>query len=113
MWCEDYGFAGPGQGCAMSVQANRNELPPARRRRGAGLGLLRSLAAAIVLDGSYYLLPLDHIKDVLLALVGGLLILLAVTIWQVRAVIRARYPAVRAVEALATAVPLFCSCSQH
>lgn len=91
----------------MSVQANRNELPPARRRRLVGLGLCRSLAATVVLAGLYYLLPLDHINNVPLTLVAGLLILLAVTIWQVRAVIRARYPAVRAVEALATTVPLF------
>jgi len=54
----------------------------------------------------YYLLPLDHITNVPLTLVGGLLILLAVTVWQ-RAIIRARYPALRAVEALATTVPLF------
>ena len=90
-----------------SVQANRDELPPARGRRLAGLGLLRSLAATVALAGLYYLLPLDHIKNVPLTLVAGLLILLAVTIWQVRAIIRARYPGLRAVEALATTVPLF------
>jgi hypothetical protein len=107
MWLEHNDFAGPGQGRAMSVQANRDELPPARRRRLAGLGLLRSLAATVALAGLYYLLPLDHIKNVPLTLVAGLLILLAVTIWQVRAIIRARYPGLRAVEALATTVPLF------
>jgi len=61
----------------------------------------------VVLAGLYYLLPLDHIKNVRLTLVTGLLILLAVTGWQLRAIIRARYPAVRAVEALATTVPWF------
>jgi voltage-gated potassium channel len=91
----------------VSAHASRNELTPAKRRRLAGLGLLRSLAATVVLAGLYYLLPLDHIKNVPVALVAGLLILLAATVWQVRATIRARYPAVRAVEALATAVPLF------
>ena len=80
---------------------------PARRRRLIGLGLLRSLAAAVVLVALYYLLPLDHIKNVPLTLTAGLLILLAVTVWQVRAIIRARYPGLRAVEALATTVPLF------
>jgi hypothetical protein len=34
-------------------------------------------------------------------------LLLAVTGWQLRAITRARYPAVRAVEALATTVPWF------
>ena len=82
-------------------------LPPARRRRLAGLGLIRSLATTVVLVWLYYLLPLDHIRNVRLTLVAGLLVLLAVTGWQLQAIIRARYPAVRAVEALATTVPWF------
>ena len=40
-------------------------------------------------------------------LVVRLLVLLAVTGWQLRLVLRARYPAVRAGEALATTAPLF------
>ncbi len=91
----------------MSVQANQNEPSPARRWRSARLGLLRSLATAVVLVGLYYLLPLDHIRNVRLTLVTGLLLLLAVTGWQLLAITRARYPAVRAVEALATTVPWF------
>ena len=91
----------------MSVQANRNELPAARRPRLIGLGLVRSLATAVVLVALYYLLPLDHIKNVPLTLVAGILILLAASVWQVRATIAARYPALRAVEALAFTVPLF------
>jgi voltage-gated potassium channel len=91
----------------VSAHAGRNELASAKRRRLVGLGLLRSLAAAAVLVALYYLLPLDHFKNVSLALVAGLLILLAVSVWQVRAIIRARYPALRAIEALAATVPLF------
>ncbi len=89
--------------------------PPARtemaakRRRLIGLGLLRSLATTIVLVALYYLLPLDHLASVPLAviLVAGLLVLFVVAGWQLRLVISASYPAVRAVEALATTVPLF------
>jgi hypothetical protein len=82
---------------------------PAGRRRVIGLAVLRSLAAAVVLAGLYYLLPLDHLAGVPLAvtLVAGLLVLLAVAAWQLRLVIGARYPGVRAAEALATTVPLF------
>jgi voltage-gated potassium channel len=98
---------GPDRGYAVSVQADRNELAPTRRRRLVALGLLRSLATTVLLVVLYYLLPLDHIKSVPLTLAGGLLILLAVTAWQLHAIIRARYPALRAVEALATTVPLF------
>jgi voltage-gated potassium channel len=89
----------------VSVQADRKGA--AKRRRLIGLGLLSSLAATVVLVWAFYLLPLDHIRSVPLALAGGLLILLAGTVWQVRAITRARYPAVRAVQALATTVPLF------
>ncbi len=91
----------------MSAQAGRNELSPARRRRLFGLGLLRALTTTVVLVALYYLLPLDHIMNVPLTLAAGMVILLAVTVWQVRATIRARYPALRAIEALAATVPLF------
>ena len=92
----------------MSAQADRNgRRASARRRRLIGLGLFRSLVTTVVLVAAYYLLPLDHINSVPLALAGGLLILLAGAVWQVRAITRARYPAVRAVQALATTVPLF------
>jgi voltage-gated potassium channel len=50
---------------------------------------------------------LDHIKNVPLTLDAGLLILLAVTVFQFRTIAKARYPALRAVEALAATVPLF------
>jgi voltage-gated potassium channel len=81
----------------------------ARRRRQAGLGVLRSLATTVVLVASYYLLPLDHLASVPLAviLVAGLVVLLPVSAWQLRLVLGARYPGVRAGEALATTVPLF------
>jgi voltage-gated potassium channel len=81
----------------------------ARRRRQVGLGVLRSLATAVALVALYYLLPLDHLANVPLAVIlaAGLVILLAVATWQLRLVLRARYPAVRAGEALATTVPLF------
>jgi voltage-gated potassium channel len=81
----------------------------ARRRRQAVLGVARALATTIVLVALYYLLPLDHLTNVPLAviLVVGVLILIVMSAWQLRMVVRARYPAVRAVEALATTVPLF------
>ena len=84
-------------------------LAPARRRRQLVLGVLRSLASAVVLVAVYYLLPLDHLAGVPLAviLVVGVVILLAVATWQLRLVLKARYPGLRAGEALATTVPLF------
>jgi hypothetical protein len=91
----------------VSSQADPTELKPVNRRWLIGLGLLRALATTIVLVALYYLLPLDHLKNVPVALVAGLLILAAATVWQLRAVIKARYPTVRAIEGLAATVPLF------
>jgi hypothetical protein len=93
MWLGGDGSGGSGRRCAMSARADRNDLSPALRRRLFGLGLLRALATTIVLVALYYLLPLDHITNVPLTLAAGVVILLAVTVWQVRAIIRARYPA--------------------
>ena len=84
-------------------------LTSVKRRRLIGLGLLRSLATTTVLVALYYLLPLNHLASVPLAviLVAGLSVLLVVAAWQLRLVSNARYPGVRAVQALATTVPLF------
>ncbi len=82
----------------------------AKRRRQAGLSVLRGLVSTIVLVTLYYLLPLDHLANVVplwVVLVVGLLILLVISTWQVRAILGARYPALRAAEALAITVPLF------
>ncbi len=98
---------GSNSNTARNAADARNDLPLPGRGRLAGLGLLRSLATAGVLVTVYYLLPLNHITNVRLMLVAGLALLLAVSSWELRAVTRARYPAVRAIEALATTVPWF------
>lgn len=84
-------------------------LAPARRRRLIWLAAFRSLATAVALVALYYLLPLDHLAGVALvvSLVAGLLVLLFVAAWQLRLILRARYPGVQAAQALAITVPLF------
>ena len=89
------------------MRAERAQLAPATRRRLVVWGLLRALATAVVLVALYYLLPLNHIKSVPLTLTVGLLILLAGIAWQLHAIVRASQPAVRAIAALASTVPLF------
>jgi voltage-gated potassium channel len=91
----------------VSVQADGKQLTSAWRRGRVVLGLFRALATAVVLVALYYLLPLDHVKDVPLTLAVGVVILLAVSALQLRAIVRAKYPGVRAVVALASTVPLF------
>src|SRR6476661_2612191 len=84
-------------------------LPAAKRRLLIIIGLLRASAVTAALIVGYYLLPLDHLAGAPLgvSLAAGLLALAAMAAYQVQAIIRARYPGIRAIEALATAAPLF------
>ncbi|WIX76853.1 potassium channel family protein [Amycolatopsis carbonis] len=83
--------------------------PSAERRRRIAVALLRALTAATVLVALYYLAPLNHLTGLPLGipLAVALLVLLAVTIWQIRAITQAAFPEIRAIEALATTAPLF------
>jgi hypothetical protein len=90
---------------APSLQA----FSKAERRRLVAIGLLRSSAIAIVFIAAFYLLPLDRVSGISLAvsLAVGLLALTGIAAYQVRAIIRHRHSAIRAIEALAITVPLF------
>jgi voltage-gated potassium channel len=80
-----------------------------RRFRRVVTTLLRALASTVALVAIYYLLPLDNtsIGVVVGILAIGLLALGVLITFQVRSIIKATYPALRAVGALATSVPLF------
>ena len=78
------------------------------RRRTARAALQVAGVTAILVTG-YYLLPLDHSStDVAVTiLVAGLVGLLGGVALQLRWIARSPFPVHRAVEALATSVPLF------
>ena len=80
-----------------------------RRCRRVFATLLRASASTVGLVALYYLLPLDttSIRAAVGMLTFGLLALVGLVAFQVRSIIRARHPALRAVGALATSVPLF------
>ncbi len=82
------------------------ESPSARR---VALSLGRSVATVVVLVVVYYRLPLRGTADdgAVVLFVGGLVVLGALIVWQLRAIVRARHPLLRAVEAFAAAIPLF------
>ncbi|MCX5409249.1 potassium channel family protein [Streptomyces sp. NBC_00335] len=85
-------------------------LPPRRRRRRLLAGcLLRSAASVVLLTALFYLAPLERGFGVLTValLVLGLALFGGLVAWQVAAITHAEYPRLRAIEALATAVPLF------
>jgi hypothetical protein len=71
--------------------------------------LLRALLTAAALLVLYYALPItgeDGSSPTLVLAVGLLVFAVAIT-WQVQAILRADYPALRAIEALGAAIPLF------
>ena len=71
--------------------------------------MLRASLSTIALVALYYLLPLDRysVGFGVVTLIAGLLGLVLLVGFQVRSIIRAEYPVLKAVGALATSAPLF------
>ncbi|MFD2792445.1 potassium channel family protein [Promicromonospora vindobonensis] len=91
---------------------------PRARPGGAGnrrrwvliaLGLLRAGATSLLLIALYYVLPLDRdtVRHLASVLVVGLTALTLTGYWQIRAILRSRFPGIQAIEALAMLVPFF------
>lgn len=78
------------------------------RFRRVVLTLLRALASTVALVAIYYLLPLDRssIGVAVAMLTVGLLAFVGLVVFQVRSIIRATYPGLKAVGAFATSAPL-------
>jgi voltage-gated potassium channel len=91
---------GPGSDAAWDIR---------RRSLRVVTTLLRALASTVALLVVYYVLPLDRasIGGTVAILTVGLLLLVGLVALQVRSIIKATYPALRAVGALATSAPLF------
>ena len=70
---------------------------------------LRAVGTTVALVAIYYLLPLDHTSTWIATttLVLGLVALIALLIFQVRSIMTSPFPGLRALEALATSLPLF------
>jgi voltage-gated potassium channel len=85
------------------------ELPTAKRRRLIFWTVLRTLLSTTVLVVLYYVLPLDEPwnGDTAVRILIGLLVFAGIAVWQVRTIAGARYPAVKAIEALGLIVPLY------
>jgi voltage-gated potassium channel len=77
-------------------------------RRRVALAVLRASLTATVLVVLYFTVPVGGAMDAPTAalLLVGLLVFAVVISWQIRAILGSRYPGLRAVEALASAIPL-------
>jgi voltage-gated potassium channel len=71
--------------------------------------VLRVAASIVVVTAVYYLLPFDRsvIGVAVTLLVAGLVVFVGLVAFQVRAITASTFPGLRAIEALATSVPLF------
>ncbi len=88
------------------AQRQREDLPA---RRLVLRALLRASLTAAVLVVLYYMLPMTGTLtgSAAAVLAVGLLVFAVVISWQIRAIMGSAYPGLRAVEALAAAIPLF------
>jgi len=86
-----------------------DSLTPRRRRWLLARGLVRAFASAVVMVVAYYTLPLDGLSNfsVVAELSVGVILLVGVVTWQVGAIERAKYPAIRATQSLAVTAPFF------
>lgn len=93
-------------GTAQARGARPQARPPFRTVVRAALRVAGSAAALVAL---YYLLPLNTSSTpaAVTILVTGFVVFIALVAFQARAVIRHPFPTLRAIEALATSVPLF------
>ena len=78
------------------------------RRRAALLSGIRILAVAVALLALYVFLPVPGSpgRGVLVRLIAGLVIFLVLVGWQIRTILRAEHPVLRAVEVVAFVLPL-------
>jgi voltage-gated potassium channel len=99
----------PDRGMSGAAMSNGPLYPDAPRRRTVLFGLARAGVNVVGLLVLYYLLPLDRglRSRTLLTLVAGLLAVGLLVAWQVRTILRARHPALRAIESIALSLPLF------
>lgn len=92
----------------VTIQRAGDQSGVVRRRAGRRM-VARALLTSAALVVLYYRLPLTGALDAsaVAVLAAGLLVFAVITAWQVRAILRSPYPALRAVQALAAAIPLF------
>ena len=89
--------------------ADTRELTRRERRRFILRGLARALLMTVVLLVLYFIVPLEWIGglSVTVALIVAAGILLVVSAWQIRGILRSAQPGLRGIEALAIIAPLY------
>lgn len=86
-----------------------SRLDNAARKRILERALVRPTATALMLTALYFLVPMSEIADLgsIAFFCSMIVLVIAVCAWQVTKVLRAEYPAVQAIEALAAVIPVY------
>lgn len=94
---------------APAQPAQITDLALRGRRRLAIVAVVRTGLTIALVVALYFLLPLDHGSNAGAAaeLALGVLVLVAIIMWQIRRIVGSDRPISRAVEALALSVPLY------
>lgn len=79
------------------------------RRHVVVLAMVRPLLTAAALIAVYFLLPVDRPLTVwtFAGLAGGVCLVVAVIVWEIRVILRSPYPTLQGVQALAISIPLY------
>lgn len=109
--------AGKGAATAVHPFIPYEELPAGQRRRIVIGASLRTIATIIVVVAIYFLIPMDHLitAATVIELVTGGLALFAIIAWQIREIMRAGHPGIRASAPLKLLLSRFlfmCLCSR-
>jgi ion channel len=82
---------------------------PTVSRRAVVGAVARPVLTATAFTVAYYLLPVDRRLTgwTLAAFAGGLFLVVVVLVWQIRVIMRSRWPTLQGVQALAITIPLY------
>ncbi|KAF2415742.1 hypothetical protein B2K11_18770 [Microbacterium sp. B35-30] len=91
------------------AESPTRELTRSERRRFVLRGLGRAMLMTGALVAAYFVLPIEWIAavPVPVVLIVAPLILLVVSVWQIRAIMRSDQPGLRGIEALGIIAPLY------
>ncbi|WP_338893170.1 potassium channel family protein [Rhodococcus sovatensis] len=93
----------------MATDGSYAKLDDKARRALLIRALVRPIATTVVLTALYFVAPMTGVEDLgsVVFLVSVLSVVVVVCAWQLVKVVRADYPAVQAVEALAAVLPVY------
>ena len=91
------------------TQVSEQLMTQTERRRFYVFVAVRVFATSLALVALYYVIPLNAVDGipVVIPLGVGLVILVFVSVMQIRSILNSSHPSVRALEALAATIPLF------